>query len=167
MEQVRVCTIGAGQMANRVHYPSLASFEDVEMVAGLRHRRGQAPRNRGAMGDPSDVCGLSRDGPIRATRCGLCHRSAAPDVRHLGVVPEPGLQPLHRKADGAHAPPGTHAGLSRGRARRRDPGEPSAEVEPTAPARLPGVHGREDQSPTRSASSTSAPPRPCSARETT
>ena len=33
MEKVSVCTIGAGQMANRVHYPSLASFEDVEIVA--------------------------------------------------------------------------------------------------------------------------------------
>ncbi len=33
MEKVRVCIIGAGQMANRVHYPSLASFEDVEMAA--------------------------------------------------------------------------------------------------------------------------------------
>jgi virulence factor len=33
LEQVRVCTIGAGQMANRVHYPSLASFDDVQIVA--------------------------------------------------------------------------------------------------------------------------------------
>jgi virulence factor len=30
---VRVAMIGAGQMANRVHYPSLASFDDVEIVA--------------------------------------------------------------------------------------------------------------------------------------
>ena len=29
---MRVCVIGAGQMANRVHYPSLASFDDVEVV---------------------------------------------------------------------------------------------------------------------------------------
>jgi virulence factor len=28
-----VCTVGAGQMANRVHYPSLASFGDVDIVA--------------------------------------------------------------------------------------------------------------------------------------
>ena len=32
-ERVRVGLIGAGGMANRVHYPSLAEFEDVEMVA--------------------------------------------------------------------------------------------------------------------------------------
>jgi len=32
MEKVRVALIGAGGMANRVHYPSLASFDDVEMV---------------------------------------------------------------------------------------------------------------------------------------
>lgn len=30
---VRVAMIGAGKMANRVHYPSLASFADVELVA--------------------------------------------------------------------------------------------------------------------------------------
>jgi len=33
LKKLRVCAIGAGQMANRVHYPSLASLEDVEMVA--------------------------------------------------------------------------------------------------------------------------------------
>lgn len=32
-EQVRVAMIGAGGMANRVHYPSLASFDDVEIAA--------------------------------------------------------------------------------------------------------------------------------------
>jgi predicted dehydrogenase len=31
--QVRVALIGAGSMANRVHYPSLASFDDVNMAA--------------------------------------------------------------------------------------------------------------------------------------
>ena len=33
-KKVRVAMIGAGVMANRVHYPSLASFEDVE-IAGI------------------------------------------------------------------------------------------------------------------------------------
>jgi virulence factor len=32
-QQVRVAMIGAGRMATRVHYPSLASFEDVEIAA--------------------------------------------------------------------------------------------------------------------------------------
>lgn len=32
-KSVRVAMIGAGRMANRVHYPSLASFEDVQMAA--------------------------------------------------------------------------------------------------------------------------------------
>ena len=32
MEKIRVGLIGAGGMANSVHYPSLAEFEDVEMV---------------------------------------------------------------------------------------------------------------------------------------
>jgi len=33
LEKVRVAVIGAGGMANRVHYPSLASFADVEIAA--------------------------------------------------------------------------------------------------------------------------------------
>lgn len=33
LDRVRVAMVGAGSMANQVHYPSLASFEDVEMVA--------------------------------------------------------------------------------------------------------------------------------------
>ena len=32
-DRVRVAMVGAGGMANTVHYPSLASFADVEMVA--------------------------------------------------------------------------------------------------------------------------------------
>lgn len=32
-ERVRVALVGAGAMANRVHYPSLASFDDVEIAA--------------------------------------------------------------------------------------------------------------------------------------
>lgn len=32
MDKVRICMIGAGMMANKVHYPSLASFDDVEMT---------------------------------------------------------------------------------------------------------------------------------------
>jgi virulence factor len=32
-ERVRVAMIGAGRMANNVHYPSLASFDDVEIAA--------------------------------------------------------------------------------------------------------------------------------------
>ena len=33
LSRVRVALVGAGDMANRVHYPSLASFDDVEMAA--------------------------------------------------------------------------------------------------------------------------------------
>lgn len=32
-DPVRVAMIGAGSMARRVHYPSLASFSDVEIAA--------------------------------------------------------------------------------------------------------------------------------------
>lgn len=37
--KVRVCIIGAGGMANNVHYPSLASFDDVEIVGVIEARR--------------------------------------------------------------------------------------------------------------------------------
>ena len=33
MDKVRIAVIGAGKMANNVHYPSLASFDDVEIAA--------------------------------------------------------------------------------------------------------------------------------------
>jgi virulence factor len=36
--KVRICIIGAGAMANNVHYPSLASFDDVEIVGVLETR---------------------------------------------------------------------------------------------------------------------------------
>jgi virulence factor len=37
--KVRICLIGAGNMANNVHYPSLASFDDVEIVGVVETRR--------------------------------------------------------------------------------------------------------------------------------
>ena len=33
MDKVKVAMIGAGGMANGVHYPSLASFDDAEIAA--------------------------------------------------------------------------------------------------------------------------------------
>ncbi len=36
--KVRICMIGAGKMANSVHYPSLASFDDVEIVGVIETR---------------------------------------------------------------------------------------------------------------------------------
>ena len=41
--KVRVCVIGAGEMANKVHYPSLASFPDVE-IAGMTDLSAEAMR---------------------------------------------------------------------------------------------------------------------------
>lgn len=32
LERVKVAVVGAGGMANQVHYPSLASFDDVAIV---------------------------------------------------------------------------------------------------------------------------------------
>jgi predicted dehydrogenase len=36
--KVRICIIGAGNMANNVHYPSLTSFDDVEIVGVIETR---------------------------------------------------------------------------------------------------------------------------------
>jgi len=48
LDKVRVAMIGAGGMANRVHYPSLASFADVEIAAicDLDPRRLEATANQ-------------------------------------------------------------------------------------------------------------------------
>ena len=37
--KVRICMIGAGAMASKVHYPSLSSFDDVEIVGVIETRR--------------------------------------------------------------------------------------------------------------------------------
>lgn len=37
--KVRICLIGAGDLSSRVHYPSLASFDDVEIVGVIETRR--------------------------------------------------------------------------------------------------------------------------------
>ena len=36
--KIRICLIGAGRMANSVHYPSLASFNDVKIVGVIETR---------------------------------------------------------------------------------------------------------------------------------
>ena len=33
LDKVRICMIGAGSLANAMHYPSLAEMEDVEIAA--------------------------------------------------------------------------------------------------------------------------------------
>ncbi len=43
--KVRVCIIGAGNMANNVHYPSLTSFDDVEVVGVIESRARSAQAN--------------------------------------------------------------------------------------------------------------------------
>jgi predicted dehydrogenase len=49
-EKVRVAVIGAGQMANRVHYPSLASLEEVDLVAACDLDRERLERTAGRWG---------------------------------------------------------------------------------------------------------------------
>lgn len=47
-ETVRIAMVGAGEMANRVHFPSLASFDDVEIAAvcDIDEKRLQATSDR-------------------------------------------------------------------------------------------------------------------------
>jgi virulence factor len=53
-KKVRVCMIGAGGMANNVHYPSLSSFDDVEIagICELDHERLDATADK--YGVPKD-----------------------------------------------------------------------------------------------------------------
>ena len=52
-EQIRVAMIGAGSMANSVHYPSLASFPDVEIAA-------ICDLNEDRLNNTADKYGISR-----------------------------------------------------------------------------------------------------------
>jgi virulence factor len=50
--KIRVCMIGAGNMASRVHYPSLASFDDVEIVGVIEGRAEPLAATCGKFGIP-------------------------------------------------------------------------------------------------------------------
>jgi len=51
MDKVRIAVIGAGNLANQMHYPSLASFEDVEIV-------GISDLNEERLNDTADKFGV-------------------------------------------------------------------------------------------------------------
>src|SRR4051812_40901236 len=59
--RTRVALIGAGEMGNRYHYPSLASFPDVELVANCDSaenaslQRGHALKTAECNGDGSEI----------------------------------------------------------------------------------------------------------------
>jgi virulence factor len=62
--KVRICIIGAGNMANNVHYPSLASFDDVEIVGVLETRAERLNATCDKFGIPEDarfLLGLDTD----------------------------------------------------------------------------------------------------------
>ena len=97
-------------MANRVHYPSLASFEDVEIAAAcdIDEVRLRETAERWGIGRTfADYREM-----VQFVQPDAVYAIGQPHLMYdiSGVVPEPGLQSLHRKADGSHAPPGTHAG---------------------------------------------------------
>jgi len=60
-DRVRVAMIGAGRMANRVHYPSLASFDDVEIAA-------ICDINPQALNETADRYGVSKRYPSASRR---------------------------------------------------------------------------------------------------
>ena len=117
--------IGAGSMANRVHYPSLASFDDVEMAA---------------------ICDIDT-GRLHSTADNMASRGATPTISKMVeevapdavyVIGQPHMmydiwtwclrriEPLHRKTHGHHHPPGAIAGPSGRRAWLHHPGQLSA-----------------------------------------
>jgi virulence factor len=53
--KVRICIIGAGGMANNVHYPSLASFDDVEIVGVIETRRDRLDSTCDKFGIPGEA----------------------------------------------------------------------------------------------------------------
>ncbi len=122
MSKLRVAVIGAGWMANYVHYPSLASFDDVEMVGICdldAERMTTTADTYGIKGRYADYRKMVTDlAPDAVYAIGQPHLMY--DV--WALVPAAGLQPLHRKADGHHPAPGADARLPRageGRASRR------------------------------------------------
>jgi predicted dehydrogenase len=66
---VRVAMIGAGEMANQVHYPSLASFEDVEIAA-------ICDLDKGRLDATADRYGVEK----RYTDCRKMIEEVAPDA---------------------------------------------------------------------------------------
>ena len=53
--RIRVCLVGAGGMASTVHYPSLASFEDVEIVGVVETRRDRLDATCDKHGIPAEA----------------------------------------------------------------------------------------------------------------
>ena len=53
--KVRICLIGAGAMASSVHYPSLASFQDVEIVGVIETRRDRLDATCDKHGVPAEA----------------------------------------------------------------------------------------------------------------
>ena len=116
---MRIAMIGAGAMANQVHYPSLAAFADVEIaaIADLDPTRLQSTA------DKYNVTGRYSDYRQMI-------ETVAPDAVY--AIGQPHLmfdiwlwclQPLHRKADGHHAAPGATVSLLGGQTQLYYPGE--------------------------------------------
>ena len=128
-------------MANRVHFPSLASFEDVEVVAACDIddvRLSETAKRWGIHQTFADYREM-----VESVQPEAVYAIGQPHVMYdiwvwclnqgcnLYIEKPLGLT-LHQARDAR--PP-------RGGARRCDPGEPPAEVKPAAPAHAPGVHG--------------------------
>ncbi len=109
-QKVRVAMIGAGSMANCVHYPSLASFDDVE-IAAICDVDGERLHHSRPLWRRRSLQRLSPNGRRGRARRRLCHRPAAYHVRHLDVVPGARTEPVCGEASGHHHPPGA-LGLS-------------------------------------------------------
>ncbi len=122
-DKVRVAMVGAGVMANNVHYPSLASFPDVEFagICDLRQDRLSATADKYGI----EKRYMDYQKMIEEIAPDAVYVIGQPDVMypHLDVVPAAWPEPVHRKANGHHPAPGAYPGLPGGEARLHHPGE--------------------------------------------
>ncbi|MCP8937410.1 Gfo/Idh/MocA family oxidoreductase [Alsobacter sp. SYSU M60028] len=82
--KVRICLVGAGRMANSVHYPSLASFDDVEIVGVIETRKDRLDETCNAHGIPEKARFLA----VLDTDYQTILRDLAPDGVYVIGQPE-------------------------------------------------------------------------------
>ena len=92
--KVRICVIGNGSFANRVHYPALASFEDVEIVGICAFHEERLKKtalqfnipeqNIYVSKSPADYQRMLTNAPARRR---LCDWPTWRDAGHLDLVP--------------------------------------------------------------------------------
>jgi len=149
---VRVAVIGAGSMANSVHYPSLASFDDVE-IAGI------CDLDTSRLNATGDKYGIQK----RYANYRQMVEEVAPDGIYVIGQPhymydiwvwclQQGLNLYIEKADGPQLAPGPDAGQPGGAEAAHHAGQPPAAGVSAPRHRAQRVPQSADRSPMPSAS---------------